>query len=361
LKELDGGSLAIASVRILVAEDFAPFRRAVTLKLRKQSEFQIISEVSDGLEAVQKAKELQPDLVLLDVGLPTLSGIEAARRIRTVSPQSKIVFVSQEFAVDVVQAAFRSGASAYVIKSDVGRDLLIALDAVLRGETFVSRRLAGQDLTRAQEGRARERTAQKISDADSQQIAKDAYHHEAVFYSTDYCLMEEVLRFVGTALKVGHAAIVVATEPPRARLLSRLQANGVSIDTAIEEGRYTALNAADTLSQFVTNGVLDEDKFMKAFGALIETAARATARENSRVAIFGECVQLLCAQNNVEAAIQMERLGNELTHSYDVDILCGYALSGFDGELAGQIFKRICALHSLAYSWEGPFTAEPGD
>ena len=97
--------MAIASVRILVAEDFAPFRRAVTLKLRKQSEFQIISEVSDGLEAVQKAKELQPDLVLLDVGLPTLSGIEAARRIRTVSPQSKIVFVSQEFAIDVVQAA----------------------------------------------------------------------------------------------------------------------------------------------------------------------------------------------------------------------------------------------------------------
>ena len=104
---------------------------------------QIVGEASDGLEAVQKAEELQPDLILLDIGLPTLGGIEAARRIRELSPQSRILFVSQETSVHVVQAALAEGAKGYVVKTDLRRELLTAVDAVLRGEQFVSRRFPG--------------------------------------------------------------------------------------------------------------------------------------------------------------------------------------------------------------------------
>ena len=77
-------------------EDFEPFRQFIRLKLGENPELLVIGEVSDGMEAVRIAEELQPDLILLDVGLPTLNGIEAARRICKLSPNSKIVFVSQE-------------------------------------------------------------------------------------------------------------------------------------------------------------------------------------------------------------------------------------------------------------------------
>lgn len=98
----------------------------------------MICEVSDGLEAVQKAEELKPDLILLDVGLPTLNGIDAAREIRKLAPESKIIFLSQECSAEVVQAALDLGARGYVLKITAASELLAAVEAVLRGDQFVS-------------------------------------------------------------------------------------------------------------------------------------------------------------------------------------------------------------------------------
>ena len=144
-------------------------------------------------------RALQPDLILLDIGLPKLDGIEAARRIRELAPRSKILFVSQEHSVEVVQAAFSAGASGYVVKVDVGTELLIAVEAVLRGERFVGSRFAGHGFTRLP---MREPPA----------IAR---RHEAGFYSDDQRLLDDVTQFIGTALQAGNAAIVVATESHR--------------------------------------------------------------------------------------------------------------------------------------------------
>jgi DNA-binding NarL/FixJ family response regulator len=99
---------------------------------------QIIGEVSDGLEAVQEAEKLKPDLILLDIGLPTLNGIEAARQILRLVPESKIIFVSTESSIDVVEEAFRLGASGYVVKTTAACDLVAAVDAVLSGQQFAS-------------------------------------------------------------------------------------------------------------------------------------------------------------------------------------------------------------------------------
>jgi len=95
----------MSSFRVLVVEDSEPFRRFICSTLGKRTDLLIVGEVSDGLEAVQKAEELHPNLILLDVGLPSMNGIEAARRIRKLSPESKILFVSQESSADVVQGA----------------------------------------------------------------------------------------------------------------------------------------------------------------------------------------------------------------------------------------------------------------
>ena len=129
----------MSSLGALVAEDFEPFRRFICLTLRNRTELQVICEVSDGLEAVEKAEELQPDLILLDIGLPTLNGIEAAYRISRLVPAAKILFVSTSNDVDVVTAALSNGAKGYVRKETAQTDLLPAIEAVLRGDRFVSK------------------------------------------------------------------------------------------------------------------------------------------------------------------------------------------------------------------------------
>jgi DNA-binding NarL/FixJ family response regulator len=135
--------LGISSIQVLVVEDYEPFRRFLISTLQNRWEVRDIHEVSDGSEAVQEAQRLQPDLILLDVGLPKLNGIEAARRIRKLSPTSKIIFVTQESSPDVVQEALGLGALGYVVKAHAGSELMAAVEAVRQGRLFVSAGVGG--------------------------------------------------------------------------------------------------------------------------------------------------------------------------------------------------------------------------
>jgi len=124
----------------IVVDDYAKWRRFVASTLRTYPELEIMAEAEDGPEALLKTQELQPDLILLDIGLPTLNGIEVARTVRSVSPMSKILFVSETSSVEIVEAALKVG-DGFVIKSEAARDLLPAVKAVLEGNRFVSARL----------------------------------------------------------------------------------------------------------------------------------------------------------------------------------------------------------------------------
>jgi len=139
----------LLQVRTLVVDDFASFRRRVCWMLDENPQVRIIGEAADGLEAVQKAEDFQPDLILLDSDLPKLSGLEAARQIRLTAPKSKILFLTQDLDPAVVQEAFSLGARGYVIKSDASRELLSAVRVVILGKQYVSRALAAYDLTDA--------------------------------------------------------------------------------------------------------------------------------------------------------------------------------------------------------------------
>jgi len=132
-------------MRILIVEDFAPQRALVSSLLSNSPECQVVGEVSDGLEAIVKAQELKPDLLLMDISLPGLNGIEAARRIRKLVPASKIVFLTQESSSEVVEEAIRLGASGYVFKSEMEIDLLRAIQAVVQGQQFFSKGAIGSD------------------------------------------------------------------------------------------------------------------------------------------------------------------------------------------------------------------------
>jgi DNA-binding NarL/FixJ family response regulator len=343
--------LAPSSIHVLVVDDHEPFRRFICSTLQNELELPTIIEASDGVEAVELAQALKPHLILLDIGLPKLNGIDAARRIRELSPQSKILFVSQESSLDVVQGAFSAGASGYVVKIEA-RELMTAVRSVLRGERFIGRRFAGHTFTEASDvPTPGSSPSNEVPASLQQQTGEIARRHDVGFYFDDARLLDDLTQFIGAALSGGNAAIVVATESHRDSLLPRLQAYGLDVGPAIVQGRYMALDAADALPTFMRNGMPDPVRFMKVLGDLVATAAKAGKGEQVRVAIFGEMCHLLWAQGNAEAAIQIEKLGNQLAKTYDVDILCGYSLSSAYGGMDSRVFERIRAEHSAVCSW----------
>ena len=136
--------LSEVHITVLLVDDFEAIRQSVSSMLLETGRFHVIGQAADGLEAVQKAEELQPDLILLDIRLPKLDGIAAAGQIRKLSPKSKIVFLTANDHPEIVEEALSTGASGYVVKVEAGRELFEALEAVMQGGRFVSRILRVQ-------------------------------------------------------------------------------------------------------------------------------------------------------------------------------------------------------------------------
>jgi DNA-binding NarL/FixJ family response regulator len=321
----------LSLIRILVVDDFEDWRRQVHLLLQVRPEWRVIAEASDGSEAVQKAEELKPDLIVLDVGLPNLSGIEAAQQIRQLSPNSRIVFLSQNSDLDVVRAALDTGALGFVCKIDARDELLPAMDAVLRGKQFVSSSLKDHQFT--------DTAGEKLP-----------HRHEVQFYSDDAVFLDTFAHFIAVALKAGDAAIAVITESHRDGLVLRLRTQGLDVDAAIQQGRYIQLDVTETLFTFMVNDMPDAARFFEVVGALIQAAAKAAKRERSRVVACGECSPVLWAEGKPDAAIRLEQLWDEVGKTFRVDILCGYAFSSFHNEEDEHVFQSICAEHSAVCS-----------
>jgi CheY-like chemotaxis protein len=300
--------------RILVVEDHEPFRRHICASLAGRAETETF-EASDGPAAIETAAALQPDLVLLDIGLPGLHGLEVARQLPRVSPSSRILFVSHESDPDVIHETLRLGASGYVHKLRCGEDLMPAIEAAFEDRPFVSSLLA----------------------------ARHHRRHEVLFYSDDAVLIRGFSRFAGASISAGHAAIVLATEPHRDGVVRTLRDTGIDVDAAIERGTCILLDAAATLETIMVDGAPDPRRFREGLRGLIHDASKATGIERPRVAICGECVGLLCANGSLDAAVAIERIGNDLVRAHHVDILCAYPPPRWRDD---ETFGRVCAEHS---------------
>jgi DNA-binding NarL/FixJ family response regulator len=138
-------------IRILLVDDYEPWRRFVALTVQKEPQLQIVCEASDGLEAIERAEELQPDLIFMDIALPKLNGIDAARKIGNLAPKAKILFLSQESSGEVVREALMIG-TGFVLKLDAGKELLSATKAVSLDRKFLSSRLASHIFSEAADG-----------------------------------------------------------------------------------------------------------------------------------------------------------------------------------------------------------------
>jgi len=214
---------------------------------------------------------------------------------------------------------------------DAEGELLLAVDTVLRGEQFVSSSLGGHEFT-------------------ATSVEHVPHRHEVLFYSDDAVLLDSFARFIAIALRSGDAAIVVISESHRDGLVLSLNAQGLDVDAATQQGTYIQLDVAKTLSTFMVNDMPDSARLFEVARDLIHSAAKAAKGEHSRVVACGEGVALLWAEGKADAAIRLEQLCDQIGKTFEVDILCGYALSSFHGEEGEHVFQSICAEHSAVYS-----------
>jgi DNA-binding NarL/FixJ family response regulator len=297
-----------------VVEDSDIFRRLICSKLRSRAEF-AITQASDGVEGLQKAEDHQPDLILLDIGLPRLDGIEAAKRMGGVAPLAKILFLTVESDPELIEEALRLGALGYIHKPSMEHDLLPAIYAAVAGERYVSRTLG---------------FARRANDELS-------HRHDIIFSSEDELLQDSLARFIATALKSGDAAIVWATESHLDSLRQRLQARGVDVAAAIHAGTYIAADAAEKA---------DPARIALLIESLTRAANRA-GKERPRVAACGERAGRLWAEGSIDEALRIEQLFNELLKSRDdLDVLCVYPLPHRHD---GNAFSRVCEGHSAIF------------
>jgi len=317
--------------RVLVVEDHEPWRRHLCSVLGDTTEWEPIGTASHGFDAVQKAEALKPDLILLDIGLPDLDGIQVAQRIIAHNPGAKILFVSEHHSADVVVAALGSGARGYINKSEAGRDLLPAMAAVVQGRWFVGAGFGGRLFDEATEMGA----------------ARELRRHEAGLYPDEASLLDDCARFGASALQSGTSLVAVTPESRRQPLERRLRTLGVNVDRALRVGTYRVLGVPATLSTFVVDGRLDEARFWNTASALVIEAAQASGVHGGRVALYSDCAATLLRTGMAEVAISLERLADELARTFELDVFCPYLVGDLHCEDDDNpAFESICAAHS---------------
>jgi len=129
---------------ILVVDDHPVARKTICALLRAQPDFDVICDATNGTEAVIQAMDLKPDVVVLDIGMPGMNGLDAARLVKKAAPSAEILFLSQHAELETIRQAFRVGGRGYVVKSDAGRELISAVHAVLAKNRYLSERFAAR-------------------------------------------------------------------------------------------------------------------------------------------------------------------------------------------------------------------------
>lgn len=172
-----------------------------------------------------------------------------------------------------------------------------------------------------------------------------AHEHVVHLYRGTDSLIEGLCDYIGPALAAGNAAIVVATEAHHDALEQRLLARGVRTHEASQQKRYIALDASETLSKIMLDGMPDAALFDLTIGGIVSGTRSFLKNGHSEIAIFGEMVAQLWAEDKIEAAIRLEELWNDLAMKHSFSLRCAYPISNFSGDKRTQPLIRVCAEH----------------
>jgi DNA-binding NarL/FixJ family response regulator len=143
------------TLRLLLADDHEIVRQGLRSMLEAQRDCQVVGEAADGRQAVVMTKELNPDVVILDIGMPSLNGLEATRQILKMRPQTKVLILTMHESDSVIREVLDAGARGYILKTDAGRDLVAAVESLRRNKTFFTSRVSQMILDGFLKGDAR--------------------------------------------------------------------------------------------------------------------------------------------------------------------------------------------------------------
>ena len=305
--------------RLLFADDHPAILHRVATLLG--DDFDVAGTASDGWQAIDLARQLDPDVIVLDINMPGLNGFQTSRALSDAGSKAPIVFLSALDADEHVGEAFRWGARGFVEKSYIARDLPSAIDHVLSGRQFLP---SLTSMFRVANGRGH---------------AIDLHDDAATF-------LNRVSGYFDLALKRGDATCVIADEETREGLSQRLRSRGWDLAGPSTHNRYLLVDAGAALQRFMRNGLPDPGVLADIATELDQYRLAVTGRQTSCLTLFGNMAGSLMADGNAAAAIALEHRWTAVTKDLPFLTLCGYAPSCFPAA-APTLWANACAEHAM--------------
>jgi DNA-binding NarL/FixJ family response regulator len=305
--------MSLAPLRVIVIDDHQTWVQQVSAMIENTGTWHVVGTAADGAEGCALADSLTADLILLDIELPKLNGIETATRILAANPSARILFLSGHSSWDVIEAALLTGARGYLLKNFAGPELVPAMAAIAAGRRFLSAAAGGRAFNAGSD-------------------RHELHSHHAGVYATDASLEGDYEAFAAAALMTGKAVLAAMHPDRQQEVQRRLKQRGIDIDRAIAEDRYMPLNVAEALPLMMADGLPDASLMWAIIVPLLARAARATRSNAPVLAAFGDCAQTLWNAGEPSAAILLEQYWDEIAKTVNLDLLCGYTLRGFEAE-----------------------------
>ena len=353
---------SLLSVRILIVDDNETVRRGLRSFLSSRTDFSICGEAADGLDAIEKTKALQPDIVLMDITMPRMSGLDSTRIIRRELPESKIIIISQNDPAIIHRQAGEVGAAGSVAKADVSRDLIPMIENLCQRNTEIAAIRTSQkghapDVL-IPEGSVSHRSKFGMEGKIGGHMNGDDHNepwcslladaaprdHIVQLYQDEKFLSRAVCRFAVSAINHGEGVILVPTSEHWNALRPRLEAEGVDIKATQASGQLTVVDADQLLPEFMRGAMPDAPLFLGLAG---ETIARAHGGDRfTKVRWWGEMVNVLWERGDVAASMGLEDLFHRLAHDQEIAIFCSFLMDNFDGDVHARMLPRLGQNHS---------------
>jgi CheY-like chemotaxis protein len=332
--------------RILIADDHEWFRRTVRSFIESHREYHVCGEAGDGIDAIEKVRQLHPDIVLMDISMPQMDGLQATRILRREIPDCKVIIVTQDDPMIAREQAHSVDANGFVTKSDLTRDLLPTMRRVAMENNSIF------DPTKNEPGVGSDRS---LADAEGVVAGQgEPWHglladagprdHIVQLYQDQQFLNRAVCRFAAAAIANGEGVILVPTVAHWDAFRPRLESEGVDVKAAEKRGQLTIVDADNLLPTFMRDGMPDSPVFL-GLAANVVSQARGNGRY-TKVRWWGEMVNILWERGEVAASMQLEDLFDHLAEEQNIAIFCSFLMDNFNGDVHARMLPRLGENHS---------------
>jgi len=333
-------------VEVLIADDHDGFRRAMRSVIEAEGAYRVCGEARDGVDAVDKVRRLRPDIVLMDINMPRMDGLQATEIIRREMSDCNVIIVTQNETTIAREQARIVDADGFVTKADVARDLLPTMGrVVMENKGRLDPRKGDRHVDRDRDPAGDHDSAASESEPWCSLLGSAApSDHIVQLYQDQQFLNRAVCRFAAAAITNGEGVILVPTVAHWDAFRPRLESEGVDVKAAEKRGQLTVVDADNLLPTFMRDGMPDSPVFLGLAKNVI-SEARGDGRY-PKVRWWGEMVNILWERGDVAASMQLEDHFDQLAHEQDIAIFCSFLMDNFDGDVHARMLPRLGENHS---------------